>query len=46
MKYKKYFEEEINKEFDIYEDETREYLMDDDEISDEEEAFMEGYAHA
>lgn len=46
MKYKKYFEEEIDQEFDIYDEETREFLMDDDEISNEEEAFMEGYKNA
>lgn len=45
MKYKKHFEEK-ELEFDIYEKETREFLIDDDEISDEEEAFMRGYENA
>lgn len=46
MKYKKFSEEELERECDIYEEDTREFLMDDDEISNEEEAFMEGYENA
>lgn len=42
MKKKIYFE----KEEDIYNKETREHLMEDDEISTIEEAFMEGYDNA
>lgn len=41
---KNYFEEQ--EEQDIYNAKTREYLIEDDEITNTEAAFMEGYDNA
>ena len=43
MKKRKEFLEELEQEEDIYESEFREQMVDDDEISDVEEGFMQGY---
>ena len=43
---KKRFYLEVEKDLDIYSEEARESLIEDDEISSAEEGFMEGYEHA
>lgn len=37
---------EVEEDLDIYNEEARESLIEDDEISSAEEAFMEGYENA
>jgi len=43
MKKKKQYWKEENLEEDIYQEEFREQLVEDDAISDAEEGFMQGY---
>jgi len=46
LKKKFLFEEEVSDDINIYSDEVREALLEDDELSPIEEAFMRGYENA
>ena len=43
LKKRRYSDEESDENHDIYSKEVRELLLDDDELSPMEEAFMNGY---